>query len=107
MINHYFSQETSLWSDINKKIDAMSNDKAMLLYNIHRDFLFEPDKIEDNQVRHYNNFKELTYNRIVRYTSEDNYPILAQIIDLILVGYDYQEIYQIVFLANGYEDDAA
>ena len=78
----------------------MNNNQLILLYDIHTDFLLDSELNEDNQIKRYNTFKELTYDRLVRYTLEDNYGVLSQVVDLILTGYDYSEIQEIVFAYN-------
>lgn len=96
----HYSQKENYWSYITKRVAAMNNNQLILLYDIHTDFLLDSELNEDNQIKRYNTFKELTYDRLVRYTLEDNYGVLSQVVDLILTGYDYSEIQEIVFAYN-------
>lgn len=96
----HYSQTENYWSYITKRVAAMNNNQLILLYDIHTDFLLDSELNEDNQIKRYNTFKELTYDRLVRYTLEDNYGVLSQVVDLILTGYDYSEIQEIVFAYN-------
>ena len=97
MIKCRYDKKSFYWASIAKKIMAMNDDQLVILYDIHRDFLLETEMNKDNQIRRYNSFKELTYNRLVRYTWETNYPALRQVVDLILAGYDYCKVVEIVF----------
>ena len=114
----HYSQKENYWSYITKRVAAMNNnqlillydihtdflldselneDQVILLYDIHEDFLLEPTMGKENQIRRYNSFKELTYDRLVHYTWTVNYPTLRQVVDLILAGYDYYKVVEIVF----------
>ena len=91
------SEKEKYWIDVQKKIDAMNVEQLIWLYNIHGYFLLKPSKNDDYQIRHYKTFNDLTYSKIKRFTSPANYPTLLQLIDLILAGYNYQELLKIIF----------
>ncbi len=97
MVKRRYSKKRNYWDSIDKKVRAMNEDQLITLYDIHNDFLFEATMGKENQVRRYNSFKELTYGRLVHYTWTVNYPTLRQVVDLILAGYDYYRVVEIVF----------
>lgn len=92
-----YSKKRKYWDSIAAKVKAMNEDQVILLYDLHEDFLFASDMGKAGQVRRYSSFKELTYSRLVHHTWTTNYPALRQVVDLILTGYDYCRIVEIVF----------
>lgn len=85
------------WDDVVERVNVMNEKKLIILYNLHNDFLFDPAKNNDNDVRSYKSFRELICDRLIRQTWKNDYHILRAFVDLVLVGYDYNEVVQIVF----------
>ena len=98
MMKCCYSKKSDYWSRLAKKVQNMNEDQLITLYDVHKDFLFEPTMRDEKLViKRYNSFKELTFNRLINHTWTTNYPALRQVVDLILTGYDYCRIVEIVF----------
>ena len=81
---------------IHKLIYKMSDDKLITLYNLHSDLFVKTNQLYIPHTHRYKTFKDLTFNKIKKYTPQSQYLNILNIIHLVHSNYNYDQIYNIL-----------